>query len=171
MKTLLYLIFLAIFLTGCTVKKKIAEKSTYEISSDTNTYVSHVEKEYYRDTVIILAADTSSIKALIECDSLGNAYIKRIEELQTTNSNLRPQIQIQDNFIYLDCIIDSTAIYLKIRERYEKDSISNNTWVEEKQTYTKEKTVTRVSYWQWIIIGVVILIVIIIIRFAWKFFS
>lgn len=79
----------------------------------------HYEKiiETVRDTFIDIKRDTATIKALMKCDSLGNVYIEQISELKLGNK-VKPEIQIIDNIITLDCIVDSISIYLMWKERY-----------------------------------------------------
>jgi len=44
------------------------------------------------DTIVKVEADTASLMALIECDSLGNALISQLETLQGQRVNVAPQI-------------------------------------------------------------------------------
>lgn len=65
--------------------------------------------------------DSASIKALMACDSLGNVYIRTIADLQMGH-NVKPSIQVKDNYIYLKCNVDSLAVYEKWLRFYNSTS-------------------------------------------------
>lgn len=56
--------------------------------------------------------DSASIKALMACDSLGNVYIRQIASLQM-GLNVKPSVTVKDNYVYLQCKIDSMAVFNK----------------------------------------------------------
>jgi hypothetical protein len=69
--------------------------------------------------------DSASIKALMACDSLGNVYIRQIASLQM-GQNVKPSIQVKDNYIYLKCNVDSLAVYEKWLRFYNRTSDTIN---------------------------------------------
>lgn len=46
----------------------------------------------HRDTVISFAADSASMKALLQCDSMGNVLLKQIDFLQGNNITLQTRL-------------------------------------------------------------------------------
>jgi len=69
--------------------------------------------------------DSSSLKALVACDSLGNVYIKEIAELKA-GRNVKPSVKIKDNFIYVKCEVDSAAVFNKWSRFYVTQSDTSN---------------------------------------------
>lgn len=77
----------------------------------------------YRDSLIVvppvIEKDTASIRALLECDSLGNIVIKDLES-KLTNA-VRPVIVRNGNTVTFKCILnpqDSLKIHLQWVERH-----------------------------------------------------
>ena len=92
-----------------------------------------VEKEV-RDTIVTIAPDSASIKALLECDSAGNVLIKELQEAQGKNVALQAQLKNTNKgtAIVIDCKQDSLERVIALQN--EKISeLSNN-----KQTETIE---------------------------------
>lgn len=56
--------------------------------------------------------DSAMIRALLACDSTGNVYIAKIEALQAGLS-VKPKVEVRDNYIYLQCKVDSAAVWTK----------------------------------------------------------
>lgn len=137
----LTLIF-AVFLMGC--------KATQPIIIENRTTDSVFVKEVTRDTIIKLERDSSTLKALVECDSMGNAYIKRILELENGNRLTAPSITITDNVLNATAKVDSQAIYLALKDTYT---------VETKETIKTQIVETNVlTWWQklWCTLGKVL---------------
>lgn len=94
-------------------------------SSCTTTKYIEVEKtktvrEVVRDTAIVVEADTAMMQALIECDSLGNAYITEIETLRKSPKT-EQKIKIVDNYITVTAEVDSFAVYAQLKDRYQDE--------------------------------------------------
>lgn len=113
MRKLLFLILLAAFYS-CKTNKPVS-------TATTSTVI--IERQI--DTVLFTKPDSSSIIALIRCDSLGNAYLSEIKELKIGRSTI-PEVQVKDNYIYLKCRVDSMSVYQAFYKRYEstKDTAS-----------------------------------------------
>ncbi len=97
-------------------------------------------KEIVRDTTIYVPADSAQAIALLQCDSMGNVLIKQLTELQG-KQRAKASLQLKNNAIIADCHCDSTAIYAKLHDRYEKTTASTN----ETQIKYIEK---QLSWWQ-----------------------
>lgn len=107
MKKLLF-IFALVIICSC--------KSTKPVTTGVTTTTTIIEKQL--DTVLFTKPDSSSIIALIKCDSLGNAYLSEIKELKIGRVT-SPEIKIRNNYIYLKCKVDSMAVYNSLYKRYE----------------------------------------------------
>ena len=133
------LIFFAfsLLLSSCATRERCARLYPPSSSSQLNVQNDTIEK--IKDSIIYVPADSASIKALIECDSLGNAYIKEITELKS-GKNVKPSFKLKDNILIMDCKIDSLAVYFAWKEQHIRnirDSISVQTIVERVNELTK----------------------------------
>ncbi|MCD7963029.1 MAG: hypothetical protein LUF90_05655 [Rikenellaceae bacterium] len=128
--------------TNCAVRK--IPTSFNSISSDTV-----IIKETFRDTLIAVKADSSMIKALLECDSIGQVRMKELIEYRQGDKVSIPQVKISENILISSVVVDSMDIYLSLKDFYE-ERISNR---EERVTEIIE--IVRMSGWQrfWCRIG------------------
>jgi hypothetical protein len=115
-----------------------------------------VEREV-RDTIVTIAPDSASIKALLECDSAGNVLIKELQEAQGKNVALQAQLKNTNKgtAIVIDCKQDSLERVIALQN--EKISELNNN----KQTETIEvKYIPSFVKWlAWIGAGAILLAV------------
>lgn len=92
--------------------------------------------------MVIVEADSAMLRALIECDSLGQAHIRQLLEYQAGQRVWPPQIEIRDNVMTATARVDSLAIYLALKDRYtEKVSRTNRTEI-------RTVEVNRLNGWQ-----------------------
>lgn len=92
----------------------------------TTTTTSTIIVERQIDTILFTKPDSSSIIALIRCDSLGNAYLSEIKELKIGRSTT-PEVRVKDNYIYLKCRVDSMAVFQSYFKRFESSKDTNST--------------------------------------------
>ena len=117
-------IILAWLMTACKTPQPIVQTEVKEVI---------VEREV-RDTIVRIAPDSASIKALLECDSAGNVLIKKLEEAQGKNVALQAQLKntYKGTAIVIDCKQDSLERVIALQN--EKIQELNNN----KQTETIE---------------------------------
>lgn len=129
---------ISLTITGCAVKPIIKENFKTD---------SVIIREQVRDTVVHFEADSSLIRALVECDSLGNAHIKELLSYKAGKRISPPKIKIEDNILTSTSEIDSLSIYFKLKDRYEKETTT--------EVRTEIVEVNRITMWQktWIRIG------------------
>ena len=87
------------------------------------------------DTIVTIAPDSASIKALLECDSAGNVLIKELEEVQGKNVSLALALKNAKGkpaTLSVDCKQDSLEKVIALKDETIKE-LSNN-----KQTETIE---------------------------------
>lgn len=115
-----------------------------------------IEREV-RDTIVTIAPDSASIKALLECDSAGNVLIKELKEAQGKNVVLQAQLKNTNKgtAIVIDCKQDSLERVIALQN--EKIQELNNN----KQTETIEvKYIPDFVKWlAWIGAGAILLAV------------
>lgn len=76
--------------------------------------------ETLRDTVVRIEADSSLLRALVECDSLGQAHLRELLEYQAGERLKPPRVAIRDNVLTATAEVDSLSIYLRLKDRYEE---------------------------------------------------
>lgn len=106
--------------------------------------------ETLRDTVITVKPDTSILQALIECDSTGQAYLRQIDQLKSSN-RINQSLKVKDNILTSTAAIDSFDIFLTYKNRYQ----TTDTNTVEMKTVTV--TTNILKPWQKLLISVGIL--------------
>lgn len=133
MKKLIFIALLAAMAAGCRTTQpssQTAEKVTVKTEI----------KEVLRDTTIFLT-DSAQVRALVKCDSQGNAYLAEITALRL-GKFARPHIKLNSNVMTLDCIVDSAAVYFAWHQRFER--LETDTTVSK----TVQVPVNYVTRWQ-----------------------
>lgn len=92
---------------------------TKEATQSTQTVIKTV-REVIRDTTVVIAADSASIRALLECDSAGNILMKALLDYKSGKYLKPPNLDIKDNILTASSYVDSIGIYLTFRDRYEE---------------------------------------------------
>lgn len=145
-------------LQSCKTPQPIVQEVTKEVV---------VEREV-RDTIVTVAPDSASIKALLECDSVGNVLIKELEEVQGKNVSLQAQLKNTNKgtALVIDCKQDSLEKVIAIQEEQIKELNSN------KQVETIEvKYIPAFYKWSaWVCWGMIALILIRIAFWVYKRF-
>lgn len=93
---------------GCKVQAPIAR---------TDTVTKTVISEVIRDTTVYIT-DSAGFRAALICDSMGQIRVKQVEQYYA-GLFVKPKIVIKDNFIKVDCRIDSGAVYVAWKQRTE----------------------------------------------------
>lgn len=105
-------------LSSCFVTKKQRRKICKECAVTTIEYVK--DSIYIKDTVVSVKPDSSTMEALLECDSFGNVRIAEIESLQGSLVNL--QTKLKNNKFKVIAKTDTIKVYVKgnteIKYRY-----------------------------------------------------
>ena len=157
MKNIVIIILLA-FLASCTTQKKCNRMFPPQIK---DSIVKETVVEV-KDTTITLPPDSSWLKALIDCDDAGEAYLATIEEMKSGN-NVKPIIRFKDKYLYVECKVDSQKVYLHWKQKYSKET--NTTTVTPAAIVTNELTQWQV-FQMWL--GRILLIVVVV-YFGYKF--
>lgn len=127
---------LLLILTGCGSHKMLAA------STDRQTTDSVVIRETVRDTVVTVEADSALIRALVECDSLGQAHLRQLLEYQAGDRLKPPRVAIKNNVLTATAKIDSLAIYMQLKDRYQ-EAVKRET-----MTVTQYVETNKLTWWQ-----------------------
>jgi len=129
----------------------VVQASSQATSTDTV-----IIRETLRDTLIRIERDSSMVRALVECDSTGRAYLKELLQYQAGERLKPPRITLQDNVLTATASADSMAIYLTLKDRYEH-KISDKS-----ETETVVVEVNKLTRWQtfWMMLGRICAVVI-----------
>ena len=116
-------IMLAMF--GCKTPQPIVQTEVKEV----------LIERVINDTIVTIAPDSASIKALLECDSAGNVLIKELAEVQGKNVSLALALKNAKGkpaTLAIDCKQDSLEKVIALKDETIKELSSN------KQTKTVE---------------------------------
>lgn len=98
--------------------------------------------ERLRDTVVRVEADSAMLRALIECDSLGQAHIRELLRYRAGQRVEPPRVEIRDNVLTATARVDSQAIYLALKDRYAEKIARTN------RSEVRTVEVNRLTWWQ-----------------------
>ena len=125
----LWLAALILIAASCKTQAPIARNDTI-----TKTVI----QEVLKDTTVYVY-DSAGFKALLECDSLGQVRVKQIQDFYA-GQFIKPTVIVKDNYVTLDCKVDSAAIYVTWKER--------NETTEQAVTIVKVDRVNYLTSWQ-----------------------
>lgn len=127
-----------LLLSGCS--KKIIQPAVIE-----KTIVKDSIIELVRDSVITLPADSSYIKALLECDSLGQVHIKELLSYKAGEKQQPPVITVEKNVLTALSRADSMSIYMQLKDRYRE--VTTDKVIHEKEIVEVNKLTKFQQFW------------------------
>lgn len=119
-RILTFLTALALVACGCSPKLAPVK--------DTETTVTVTERESLRDTVIYLQPDSTLVRALIECNEERQAILKSTSEVRSSD-RARTSVSMDKGVLNIRTDIDSTAIYLALKDRYREMATAETTTI------------------------------------------
>ena len=133
-----FVVTLCVMVSACRAYRPAAVNTT---TIDTVTY-----REVLRDTVVMTEPDSALVRALIECDSLGQAHIKRLLDWQDGRDSALhlPKFYIDGNVLHVKSYMDGLAELFTLKDTF--------TSINATKTITVE--VNRLTWWQKLWIGV-----------------
>lgn len=126
---------IALSLSACKARRPTIAQS--EIRTD-SIYV----REVIRDTAIIVQADSSLMRALVECDSAGQARLKELLFYRTGRYVSAPVVTIRNNVLTATAKVDSFAVYARLFARFTEKAKAREVTIE------KTVYVNRPNWWQ-----------------------
>jgi hypothetical protein len=116
-KLIIFLVSL-ILVTGCCTQRRCNQKfppvQTVNDSSAVTTHESVQEK----DSISYLPADSSWLKALLECNEHGQVIMKELQGYKDGKNVEVPWAEISNNVLTVKCNVDSVAVYNRISKRF-----------------------------------------------------
>lgn len=102
---------------------------------DAQLIITHTDTlTIYKDSIIVIPADSAFISAYFECDSNNQVVIAELEELK--GRKVVPVIQFKDNWLTVVAKVDSEAVYLRWKEQHTSTE-KQETIVDTKRIYPK----------------------------------
>jgi hypothetical protein len=145
-------------LQGCKSPQPIVQTEVKEVV---------VEREV-RDTIVTIAPDSASIKALLECDSAGNVLIRELQEAQGKNVKLQLSLEQAsgNGVVTVECKQDSLERVIALQNEKIQE-LSNNKQVE---TVEVKYIPDVVKWFAWIGAGAILLLLIWVVLKVYKRF-
>lgn len=138
-KRILFLLLFCFVMFSCASSVKALEPRTEIIKTITKTETIH-------DTVLKTTLDSTSYKALLECQN-GKVIISQKAKISIKKGRFLapPKIKIQDNILTVDCQAKAQELFFKWKTSYTKEHLIKNTIKPYLKTQYVEK---KLSYWQ-----------------------
>lgn len=92
--------------------------------------------------MVVLERDQAMIRALVECDSLGQVRMAELLEYRAGERLQPPDVKVEHNVLTATARIDSMAVYLRLKDRFERRITSSIRRVE------RVVEVNRLNGWQ-----------------------
>ena len=125
MSKISFILLSLVILTSCITKERCAKFHPPQISKTDSVKI--VISEMVHDTVINIQADSSSLKALLECNEKGEVILRRLLDYQAGQTAGIPQVKISGNILSANCKCDSAKIHAVLKDRETKVYKRNET--------------------------------------------
>lgn len=151
MKKLIYLSLVLLIATSCSTKRKIDLCEKWNVYNKDTLIETHTE--ILKDTVIKTETSQAVMDLLFECDSLGQVFVKNINNLSTENTNLKLKLKDGHFIAYVEVPRDSIVIQYKEIIKTKKEVVTQK--------------VNHLTDWQkfrlrtWYVLAAIIIIIII----------
>ena len=132
MKQLAFILIILLVTTSC--------KQLKLLTPGTTTENENIVQETIRDTIILFKSDSSYFRAYLECDSANRIIMSTLENVQ--GQKVRQDIIYRDKILTVQAKIDSQAVYIALKDRYQKST--------DKEVVVQE--VIKKIYPKWLII-------------------
>jgi hypothetical protein len=160
---ILYIILIAVVITGCITEKKRAEICS---KCPNKTEIKTVVKDsiYYieRDSLVILPPDSSLIEMLLKCDSIGRVSIESMR--QKDGTRIKTKIVFKDNILKLTSLNDSIQVLNKIISKYKETSADSSFISQATITINKCESWWHTLFMWWFCLTFTIIIIYIFIK-------
>lgn len=139
------LLLTLLFIVSCSTSKKLTRNTKTDTTEVTDSVRTQIIRERVVEEVIKTVPDSSSMKALAECNEQGEVLIKEILDYRSGKS-VKTVVKVVDNIIEVDCIVDSLEVYRILKEQEMEETSSNETKVD-KKVEEKEKVKETKKSW------------------------
>lgn len=114
-------------------------RSSAPLATSTEKETAIIEKTIVRDTLIPVAADSSSYAAVVSVDSTGQVKITEVTDAKGGKALHSPKVSIRDNVLSVDCYAEAQKILAQIKDKVVEIMIT--------KTITKHITVPAEFGW------------------------
>ncbi|MEN2416389.1 hypothetical protein [Flavobacterium mesophilum] len=129
-KHMFFLFFSVLVLVSCKSPKPVlSEEKTKTITI----------KETVHDTVFKIAKDSSSYKALLECQN-GKVVVKNVTQAEPGRRLKSPKVRLDNNKLSVDCELKEQELYARWKSQQVKET--------EVKTIRTTKFVNQLTFWQ-----------------------
>lgn len=118
MKILLISLVSLFLVTGCCTQQRCNQKFPPVQTVNDSSAVTTDESVQERDSISYLPADSSWLKALLECNEHGQVMMKELQGYKAGKNADVPQVKVKDNVLTAVCNVDSVAVYNRISKRF-----------------------------------------------------
>jgi len=156
LKRLVFLFFSVLVLVSCKSPKPVlSEEKTKTITI----------KETVHDTVFKIQKDSSSFKALLECQN-GKVVVKNVTQAEPGRTLKSPKVRLENNKLNVDCELKEQELYARWKSQQKNET--------EVKTINTTKFVNYLTFWQKVQIwlGRIFLVVLVyyVLRFVRRFY-
>ena len=118
MKILLISLVSLILVTGCCTQQRCNQKFPPVQTVNDSSAVTTDESVQEKDSISHLPADSSWLKAFLECNEHGQVIMKELQGYKDGKNVEVPQVSIANNVMTVKCNVDSVAVYNRISKRF-----------------------------------------------------
>ncbi|WP_347049408.1 hypothetical protein [Flavobacterium olei] len=130
LKRLVFLFFSVLVLVSCKSPKPVlSEEKTKTITI----------KETVHDTVFKIQKDSSSFKALLECQN-GKVVVKNVTQAEPGRKLKSPKVRLENNKLNVDCELKEQELYARWKSQQKNET--------EVKTINTTKFVNYLTFWQ-----------------------
>ena len=119
MKRIAYLsgiILVSLFLvTGCCTQRRCNQKFPPVQSVNDSSAVTTDESVQEKDSITYVAADSSLLKLLLDCDENGKVLLRELLGYKSGKNVQVPAVNVTGNVLTIKCKVDSLAVYNRYR--------------------------------------------------------
>lgn len=152
---IVFLFFIVLVLVSCRSRKPVL--------SENKTHIVNI-KETLHDTVFTIEKDSSSYKALLECQN-GKVVFKNVTKAEPGRNLKSPKVRLENNTLNVDCELRKQELYTFWKSQQVKDLSVKN--------INTTKYINYLTFWQKVQIwlGRIFLVILLYycIRFALQF--
>lgn len=86
-----------------------------------------------RDSIVIIAPRSAEARAALNITN-GNITLGKTEQVQK-QTGITPIVKVVDNYVYVECKVDSMKVYLSWKEKHETTQVTKTISIKEKQPF------------------------------------
>jgi len=110
-------LIILLVLSSCTQQRRIAKCTKWGVCKTDSVIITH--KETVREEVFVVDSGYVNIDLLLDCDSLNNVYLKKVNELSSDNLDLKFSLKDGQITVFVKQPADTLKVYVKEIEKGE----------------------------------------------------